>query len=171
MYATAQRVRSTGGKEGLNGFLHMHGPGFPWPPDPWNLPETRPGEQVSEDVDVPPGGNNVRSYLDVIAPDKTPADEIDAALTSLWLELSADESGLGAPQEPLPNPVVYCRGLVFLRLEVEAALLASRASEMAALRRIVEPGAAIWRRANPTDLALGFLGSREGLSLRGRRRC
>lgn len=146
MYATAQRVRSEEGREGVNGFLHLHGEDFPWPPEPWRLPEQEPGDQVGEYIEVPPGGNTVRSYLDVLAPDGTPASEIDAALAGLWLELSADAEGRAAAHEPLPNPVVYRRGPVVLRLGVEGPLLASRAAEMAALQRIVEPGTALWRR-------------------------
>lgn len=127
MYATAHRVVSPGtGEEGINAFLHIHGRAFAWPAEPWRLPETNPGAQVWEQIGVKPGGNRVRSYLDVLCPDDTTPAEVETALTGLWLELVADEAGPGGPQRPLPNPIVYARGRVVLRFGVELELLPNR---------------------------------------------
>jgi hypothetical protein len=35
---------------------------------------------VNQTISLPPGGNDVRSYLDVIAPDETPTQEIRNAV-------------------------------------------------------------------------------------------
>jgi hypothetical protein len=146
MYATAHRVvRASTGETGINAFLHTHGEHFPWPQEAWRLPETNPGVQVRDNVELSPGGNRVRSYLDVLAPDNVSPDEIDVALTGLWLELVADEAAAPAATGPLPNPLVYQRGRVVLRFGVEGSLEASRSIEMAELRTYVDPGTARWR--------------------------
>lgn len=145
MYATAHRVVSPRGETGINAFLHKHGTAFPWPTEPWRLPESDPGVLVWDNgPEVPAGGNHVRSYLDVLAPDDVGVEELDAALTGLWLELVADEVGPRAIQGPLPNPVVYRRGNVVLRFGVELQLEGGRAWEMAELRRSIDPATAHW---------------------------
>lgn len=133
MYATAHRVRSALGEEGINVFLHRHGGDMPWPADPWTLPETQPGEIVLKTEAIPPGGNQVRSYLDVIAPDNSSPDALEAALTSLWLQLVADEAAVGSPLGRLPNPIVFRSGPIVLRFSVEPGVEEGRALEMAAL--------------------------------------
>lgn len=136
MYATAHRVVSLRGQEAINAFLHLHGDSLSWPSEPWRLPETEPGTPVWESVQVRPGGNRIRSYLDVLTPDDTRPAEIEAALTGLWVELRADQSSAGG-LAPLPNPVVYRRGNVVLRYWVEDAEQ-GRAAEFEALRSRVE---------------------------------
>lgn len=80
MLLTAQRVRSVSGVEGINAFCSLHGE-YSWPgPPPSGVPDSNPGERANEIIAVPPGGNRVRSYLDVIAPDETPTTEILAAV-------------------------------------------------------------------------------------------
>lgn len=69
MYLTAQRVTSgTGDADGINAFYHMHR-------DAWAgrdvKPEDAPGYLVTRRLAVDPGGNRIRSYLDVLAPDTT----------------------------------------------------------------------------------------------------
>lgn len=144
MYATAHRVLSLSGQTGINTFVHFHGAEYLWPAEPWRLPETEPGTLSREQVEVRVGGNRVRSYLDILAPDGTPRGELDIALTDLWLELIADESGAAAPVGPMPNPVVYHRGAVVLRFGVEADLIPHRAQEMAELRERIDPSTAPW---------------------------
>ena len=81
MLLTAQRVRRFSGEEGINAFCSLHGP-YDWfgpPPAGSGIPDVNPGERVNERVEVQPGGNHVRSYLDIIAPDETPTSEILAA--------------------------------------------------------------------------------------------
>ena len=147
MYATAIRVIDGAGKTGINSFLHNHGQLAPWPAESWRLPETDPGKLVRQHIEVDPGGNRVRSYLDVLAPDDATSAELDVALTGLWLELVADESGPVPSTGPLPNPVVYQRGRVVLRFGVEDGLMSGRALEMTELRDRMDPASSPWSTA------------------------
>lgn len=79
MLLTAQRVRSAAGAEDVNAFCSLHGP-YDWIEPPPGIPDENPGERVNEHVRVPPGGNRVRSYLDIVAPDETPTTEILASI-------------------------------------------------------------------------------------------
>src|SRR3954471_18891648 len=77
MRLTAQHVRTSTGVEGINAFCRLHGP-YEWTaPPPEDLAA---GELVNQAISVPPGGNTVRSYLDVIAPDEAPTQEIRNAV-------------------------------------------------------------------------------------------
>lgn len=143
MYVSACRVTSPRGQTGINAFLHLHGSVFVWPDDPSRLPETNPGVELwNNGPAVPVGGNRVHSYLDILAADDTPADEIEQALTGLWLHLVADDLGSSAPHGQLPNPLVFRRDRVLLRFGVEPAAWPDRASEMADLRRAVDSATA-----------------------------
>lgn len=145
MYATAHRVSSPQGMKGINTFLHEHGTAFPWPEDPSPLPETDPGLPLwNNGPEIRPGGNRVHSSLDVLAPDLVHAEEIEDALTGLWLQLVLDEAGPPPGQNPLPNPVVFRLGNVVLRFGVEPSELGNRAGEMAELRRALDPAMAQW---------------------------
>jgi hypothetical protein len=74
---TAQHVQAQAGAEGINAFCRLHGP-YEWTDIP---PEDLPrGELVHQAISIPPGGNSVRSYLDVIAPDETSTHEIRSAI-------------------------------------------------------------------------------------------
>ena len=74
MYVCAQRVAQSlarGGAEGINAFYYVH------KQDPWSgnsqrplLPEVNPGVLVDSLIEVPPPGNDVRTYLDVVAADE-----------------------------------------------------------------------------------------------------
>ena len=67
MYITAHRVRTASGEEGINAYLYAHG-GLIWQVPP--QPEQEPGTLVNTLLTVQPiGGNDVRSFLDIIAPD------------------------------------------------------------------------------------------------------
>lgn len=69
MYVTAHRVRTRHLVEGINAYLYAHG-GYTWqtPPEP----EIEPGELVNSMLTVAEvGGNEVRSFLDIVAPDGT----------------------------------------------------------------------------------------------------
>lgn len=80
MLLTAQRVESGAGDEGVNAFCNLHG-SFIWSgAPPAGIPEANPGEPAHQRIEVQPGGNRVRSYLDVIAPDETPTSEILGAV-------------------------------------------------------------------------------------------
>jgi len=69
MYVTAHRIRTPLLVEGINAYLYAHG-GHVWqvPPEP----EVEPGELVNSLLTVEAvGGNQVRSFLDIVAPDGT----------------------------------------------------------------------------------------------------
>lgn len=67
MYVTAHRVRTRLHEEGINAYFYRHGPDL-WEEPP--VPEENPGELVNTLLTVDAtGGNHVRSYMDVIAPD------------------------------------------------------------------------------------------------------
>ena len=110
MYLTAQRIRSrdkasigTASTEstGISVAYYWHGqdmlPRLPaGAPDIARISTTDPGALVSSASDIPPGGNEVLSYLDVGASDHTSPDELQrhlgaveskvaaAALPALW---------------------------------------------------------------------------------------
>lgn len=137
MYATALHVVHPELGERINAFLHHHGLDFVWPDQPWRLPEQNPGVQVREVINAPPGGNRVRAYLDVLAPDATSFDAIQVALTGLWLELVAADSAQDNAGD-VPNPVVFTRGPVTIRFGVDPSLLAGRALELSELTQTIE---------------------------------
>lgn len=77
MLLTAQHVlRPKAEEEGINAFYYLHGPyvwrGLP----PAGIPDSNPGELMYQSLSVQPGGNRVRSFLDIVAPDETPSEEI-----------------------------------------------------------------------------------------------
>jgi len=91
MYLSAQRVRSPRGARGINIAIYRHG-GADFSAESWALPaaellrrvtEEQPGKRWIERVDVAPGGNSVESFLDLVAPDDTPADALDQAIAAL----------------------------------------------------------------------------------------
>lgn len=124
MYITAHLVKSRDQREGINAFLHVHGASFAWPEDASALPDAMPGTTVLHHTDLPPGGNQVRAYLDVLAPDRTARAEIEQALTALSQDLR--ERG---------NPTVFRHGAVTIRFGVEPALDGLRAPQLEMLAR------------------------------------
>jgi hypothetical protein len=89
MYISAHRVQAASrdggfGRQGINAFYYRHGPQA-WrgaPPEDF-LPESNPGVFVDSSIEVPPPGNRVRSYLDVVAPDGVPLAHLAAAITAV----------------------------------------------------------------------------------------
>jgi hypothetical protein len=81
MILTAQHVRAPTGAEGINAFCRMHGPRG-WTDSTSGDPagDLAAGELVNQAISIPPGGNEVRSYLDVIAPDETTTQELRSAV-------------------------------------------------------------------------------------------
>ena len=124
MYITAHLVKSRDQREGINAFLHVHGTTFPWPDDASSLPDTTPGKIVLRRTDLPPGGNKVRAYLDILAPDRTPRAEIEQALMDFSRDLRERR-----------NPTVFNQGIVTIRFGVELALEALRAQQLEMLVR------------------------------------
>ncbi len=86
MYATAHRVISPGNQTGINAFLHTHdeeaAKSIDWQePDLEYITNQKPGKLVAESIGLTPGGNSVRSYLDIVCRDETdPKAIIDALL-------------------------------------------------------------------------------------------
>lgn len=86
MYATAHRVLARRSQQqGINAFLHLHDSSsevVDWrSPDRFAVvTEQNPGRLVNEVIEIIPGGNEVQSHLDVVAPDGTPLDAVRAAL-------------------------------------------------------------------------------------------
>jgi hypothetical protein len=119
MYLTAHLVRSRDGDEGINAFLHVHGPEFPWPEDAAPLADTAPGQVVHRRLDLPPGGNQVRAYLDVLTPDALARDEIARALADFARDLGERR-----------NPTVFTQGAVTIRFGVELGLERIRAQQL-----------------------------------------
>ncbi|HEY3356067.1 MAG TPA: hypothetical protein VGQ83_22635 [Polyangia bacterium] len=112
MYVTAHWVKRQD-EEGINAFLHAHG-GTPLPTDVGLLsrvPEETPGRLVAQRAQLPPGGNVVRAYLDVVAPDGTSVVEVRGVLDQLAEDLHERR-----------NPTVFHRGSVLVRFGVEIGL-------------------------------------------------
>ena len=125
MYVTAHRVRRpSSGAEGINAFLHTHG-GCEWEAPP--APEHEPGELIDSIIDpiVPPPGNRVRSYIDVVAPDGTPTQRILNAFTEV------------VAFEPRALPFEVRVGDVWFRASMEDTLAAAWQPELALLMRYV----------------------------------
>ena len=90
MYLTAQRVRAPDGRQGINAYLHWHGKGGHTGPS-WRDTAGRhlgvPSAIHGPIEQVPPGGNSVRSYLDIFAPDGATPTEVTGALLQLLANL------------------------------------------------------------------------------------
>lgn len=86
MYLTAQRVISSPPYQtGINSFLFEHGNNYFWnsPPPDIFMPENDTGLLVAQHITVDPGGNEVYSYLDIVAPDETEKSTIKLALSTM----------------------------------------------------------------------------------------
>ncbi len=121
MYLTAHHVRSPRGEEGINVFRHLHGSDYAWPSEAAPLADIDAGQldRQASIVTVPPGGNQVRAYLDVLTPDDTAPELIHAALTALASDL--DERR---------NPTVFVLGPVTVRFGVELGFESVRRAKL-----------------------------------------
>lgn len=130
MYVTAHAVVDRDGREGLNAFRHYHGDEFVWPSDASTLPDVTPGklDPSATRTEIRPGGNAVRAYLDVVAPDGTPNVRLFDALDALATDL--DERR---------NPTVFELGKVTIRFGVQISLERERRSWLARLRTVADP--------------------------------
>jgi len=75
MRLAAQRVMSADGRLGVNAFCYLHGP-VVWLDQPPSEVTNARGQLVNYTSEVPPGGNKVLSYLDIVAPDDTPSRQL-----------------------------------------------------------------------------------------------
>lgn len=84
MYLTAQRVVARDKKSGINVFLHMHKdielPALNSPTAITLVAEEKTGTIVDENCVVPPGGNHVKSYLDIVANDNIAQEFIENSI-------------------------------------------------------------------------------------------
>ena len=102
MLLTAQRVISPRSRErGVNVYQYLHGP-YAWERVPNEfLPESTPGELVAQWIQLPPGGNRVVSFLDVVAPDEIGTVQLQQRLASLKHRLQFSGNPTTAYWDPL----------------------------------------------------------------------
>jgi hypothetical protein len=71
MYITAQRVRDAEGNTAIHVFRYRHDPErYPFPENPLTVAHHAPGILELHETELPMGGNDVLSYLDLIAPEE-----------------------------------------------------------------------------------------------------
>lgn len=128
MYLTAQHVHSpvTHG-EAINVLWYTHGGDAQWLTAP--APETWPGVLLRSWTPLPPGGNRVRSYLDIIAPDTLPWAHVRQTFVQFLMRRRG-------PTTPMPWVDSY--GPTTIRAAVEPALWVAVWSELPALYRALE---------------------------------
>ncbi|WP_437663871.1 hypothetical protein [Sorangium sp. So ce1182] len=95
MYLTAQRVASAAPpREGINAFLSLHGEEGAAAID-WDSPrvelvaEELPGVLLLRECDLRPGGNRVRSFLDVVVRDQVDRAHVQVALDEFHRRLAS----------------------------------------------------------------------------------
>jgi hypothetical protein len=130
MYITAQRVRSPslGAREGINAFFNLHDEEGAQAED-WDNPsldrlaDVNPGVLVDQECDLAPGGNQVRSFLDVVTANTTDLSQLGAALEAFegWLASK-------------PLPCVATLSHVTIRFDADRALEAERVDEYQTLK-------------------------------------
>jgi hypothetical protein len=94
---------------------------------PSGIPDQNPGQLEADLIVVPPPGNRVRSYLDIVAPDEVRWSEIRPAFTAFASE---------AQRTPFPWVGVF--GRCFFRLAMDQALARQWYVEIAHLYRAAE---------------------------------
>ena len=127
MRLTAQRVRSwQTAAVGINAFFYTHG-GYTWhldvPREVW--PENDSGELVRQNISIPPPGNHVLSYLDLVAPDER---------SDMWLAQQVQRCASNAELYVLPWNVITPDGLL-CRFHLEQARLSRWQQELSELFR------------------------------------
>jgi hypothetical protein len=127
MYLTAQHVVAPlSGAEGINAFYYEHGPDD-WGVPPPEIPDQNPGTLANETITVPPPGNRVRSYLDVVAPDSAP-----------WAEIRQSFLTFVTQVQRRPFPWVGVAGRCLFRIGLDLGLAGRWQHELADLYRAVE---------------------------------
>lgn len=129
MFLVVQHV-ATAEQDGVNAYIHEHGvrDDWEWEPPP-GIPDEDPGTVIDDLTRVTvQGRGRVRSYLDIAAPDGTPA-----SLSSRVHDVVASVLRSGGQ-----FPLVIVSGPIFVRFEVEEAL---RYDWRAELRRLLDVGA------------------------------
>lgn len=107
MYVTSQRVlREHTGQTGINTFVFKHGPEpidhLDWAqPDAGRIADQVPGLLAGQEVDVPVGGNLIRSWLDVACRDETSDEAISQALQRFRSQWRDDLLSKSVPIGPI----------------------------------------------------------------------
>jgi hypothetical protein len=112
MYVTAQRVRDRDGREGINAYYYFSG--F----DVWDdlhhpplTPDRDAGALRNHILTLPPGGNRVRSYLDVVTDD-------DASIATIRRAFARSDGNV----QPTELPFVHAESGCWFRFGAEHAL-------------------------------------------------
>lgn len=125
MYIAAQHVISPATRvEGVNAFYYRHGPNAWSGSPPAEIPDQNPGTLVRHSIVVPPPGNSVRSYQDIVAPDDTTWFEIYQALVTFIPRVQRS-----------PLPWIENVGRCYFRVGMELGLAQDWQRELAALHR------------------------------------
>ena len=126
MYVTAHHVSNRRGEEAINAAMYLHGQEN-WQISPTGVPDPEPGELLRSHIALTPGGNHVRSYLDLVAPDG-----------AQWPELHQAFIGFLAAAQPTTLPWVGISGRCLFRFGLELALAKDWPRELARLYRAAE---------------------------------
>ena len=121
MYVATHLVRR-GQREGINAFLHEHPDDLEWPENAAGLADEHPGKLTRRRTDIEPGGNPVRAYLDMLAPNGTSTKELTEAIEALRRDLHERR-----------NPTSFVHGKVTIRFGVEIALEKLREEQLSML--------------------------------------
>lgn len=117
MLLSAQRVRSPQGLTGINCYVYRHAPGA------WKISDLAALEHAAileaQDFEVPPGGNDVRSYLDIFVPEGTSSTEIAGIAAAIR----------GGPN-PSSFPAAFAFGAIVFRLGLVYGLVPSWRHEL-----------------------------------------
>lgn len=132
MYLTAQHVVAPDRSgEGINAFAHLHGDRSRISPQDEAgirlVADDDPGALIDQDVDLRPGGNSVRSYLDVVAADGESSAKIRAGLDALEMELGRSDP-----------PIARVVDGIGLRLNMNIGLYPQKLVEFSRLRDRIE---------------------------------
>ena len=153
MYLTAQRVYSlTRKKAGINAFLYRHGaevvPGMSWDrPVVELIADEHIGTRGPEHVENPRWGNRVVSFVDIVAADGTPIEQVENAIRSF-----------GARFAPERLPASETIGTVAIRFGAQFGLGEAQAREEfsqiadQALDLLRNPREPAWRTQEPLEV-------------------
>ena len=127
MYLTAHRVIAPrSNRQGINAFLHLHG-AEGWRVTLPDIPQQDPGKLENKIIEVSPPGNEVLSYLDIVAPDDAPRSELRQGFITFVSEYQLQ-------RQPWEAVVGRC----FFRLGLVRGLVNQWRREVADLYRAVQ---------------------------------
>ena len=150
MYLTAQRVKGQAGT-GINAFLHDGSIGVDVDWAAFDKGEVSPGDMSRQSVEVPPGGNSVLSYLDIVAPGVASAASVRAFLREP--PVRATQHLLGWQTSAMAARCESCGGAAYSPpIDAELAALAERALALLEPSRRQEP-IEIRRRLSAAEFA------------------